>query len=128
MNAPTTLHCIRHGKKYVGAECPDCVLERGFRIVHKGILGIALLDKLNAWKRGGSDTDVLLAIDDYIQHKLEADPYPAIMARIAKLMENDPAKGTPEGDELLALVDAAEMYERQRCPELSSTSSPDCTS
>jgi hypothetical protein len=119
LNAPSTLHCIRHGK-YVGAVCPDCALDRAYRLANKGVLGVALMEKLNAWKRDRTDdADVLLAFEDFIQQKLEADPYPAIMARIAALMESDPTKGTPEGDELLALVDTAEMYERQRCPELS---------
>lgn len=45
--------------------------------------------------------------------------YVTIMARIVRLMPSDPALGTPEGDELNALVDAAVVYERRWFPELS---------
>jgi hypothetical protein len=54
---------------------------------------------------------------------MRADPalpvYVAVMARIERLMRTDPAKNTTEGQELLALVDLAEVYERRWFPEFS---------
>jgi hypothetical protein len=52
---------------------------------------------------------------------MQADPaipvYRAVMARIVTLMVTDPDNATTEGDELHALVDLAQVYERRWFPD-----------
>jgi len=54
---------------------------------------------------------------------MQSDPsigtYRTAMARIEELMPLDPENGISEGDELHALVDLVEVYERRWFPEFS---------
>jgi hypothetical protein len=54
-----------------------------------------------------------------LKAKVSADlVYETAMARIAQLMELDPAKNTPDGEELSVLADLAIFYERRKYPDL----------
>lgn len=46
--------------------------ETAYRPTNKGLLGMELLKTLNEWKNaGGSDIDVLLALDDFVCEAIE---------------------------------------------------------